>query len=143
MKLIKFATTSFIGFVAIIFFTVAMGAFMAPEMVMEYLKVEPVEESAYNSIRSIYGGLSLAFALFLAYAAAYMRKAGLGLIILYMGGFLLGRIYSFIELGLHSQFVLNWTFVEAALLIVSVLLLRKLVKASRKERLQSHRVSWN
>jgi hypothetical protein len=134
MKLIKIVASSFIGFVAFIFLAVGMAAIMAPEVVMEYLKVEAIGESAFNSIRSIYGGLNLAFALFLAYGAVNMRKEALGLIILYMSGFLFGRIYSFILTGINTTFLLNWTFVEAALLMVSVVLFRALAKVSEEER---------
>ncbi len=143
MKLIKTATSGFIIFVALIFFTVGLGAITAPEMVMDYLKVQAIDESAFNSIRSIYGGLNLAFALFLAYGAMNMRKSALGLIILYMSGFLFGRVYSFILNGINSKFVLNWTFLEVALLIVSFVFLRALVKASKEERKVNRIGGWN
>ncbi|OEK02898.1 hypothetical protein BFP97_15805 [Roseivirga sp. 4D4] len=143
MKLIKTVTSGFIIFVSLIFLTVGVGAITAPEMVMSYLKVEALDDSALNSIRSIYGGLNLAFAIFLAYGAINMRKSALGLIILYMSGFLFGRIYSFLLNGLNSGFVLNWTFLEAALLIVSFVLLRALVKASREERRIARIGGWN
>lgn len=135
MTLIRKFSTAFIVFVACIFLAVAMAAFMAPDMVMDYLKVQAIDESAYNSIRSIYGGLNLAIAVFLAYSAMSMRKTGLGLITLYMGGFLLGRLYTFLEQGIHSSFVLNWTFLELVLFVASALLLRRLVRADRIQRL--------
>lgn len=134
MKLIGKITTGFILFVAILFFTVAVAAIASPEVVMKALKVQALDNSALNSIRSIYGGMNLAFALFLGYGAMRMRKASLGLIILYMGGFLFGRIYSFIANGLSSKLVLSWTFVELLLFIASLLLLRGLVRVTKEER---------
>lgn len=131
MKLIKTATSGFIIFVSLIFLAVGIGAIIAPELVMKYLKVQALEESAFNSIRSIYGGLNLAFALFLAYGAVNMRKSALGLIILYMSGFLFGRIYSFVLNGISSNFVLNWTFLEFSLLTISFVLFRNLVKVTK------------
>lgn len=145
MKFIKIITTAFIGFVSLIFFTVAVAAISSPDMVMETLKVQALDASAYNSIRSVYGGLNLAIGAFLAYGAMYLRKASLGLIVLYMGGFLFGRIYSFMVNGLSSKLVLSWTFVEAILFIVSLLLLRSLVKARKEERQTTFAPisSWN
>lgn len=143
MKLIQTATSGFIIFVALIFFTVGMGAIVAPDLVMNYLKVQALEESAFNSIRSIYGGLNLAFALFLAYGAINMRKSALGLIILYMSGFLFGRVYSFVLNGISSKFVLNWTFLEVALLIISFILLRALVRTNKVQRKVARVGGWN
>lgn len=145
MKIIKKLSTAFIAFVSFIFFAVAVGAIASPEMVMRALKIEALDESALNSIRSIYGGLNLAIAAFLAYGAVHMRKASLGLITLYMGGFLFGRIWSFLANGLSSKFILSWTFVEFALFVASMILLRHLVKAKKQEREQTFTQisSWN
>lgn len=134
MKFIKILTTAFILLVSCIFLGVAMAAFMAPEQLMQYLGVEPVSTSAFNSIRSYYGGLNLAFAGFLFYAGFKMRKTALGFISLYTIGFLIGRVYSFIADGITSAFVIRWTFVEAILFVVSFLLIRALIKASKEQR---------
>ncbi|HEY9117420.1 MAG TPA: DUF4345 domain-containing protein [Roseivirga sp.] len=134
MKFLKILTTAFILLVSSIFLAVALGAFMAPERVMEYLSLQPLSDSAFNSIRSYYGGLNLAFAGFLFYAGFRMRKTALGFISLYTIGFLIGRVYSFIAEGVASAFVIRWTFVEFILFVVSFILIRALIKVSKQER---------
>jgi len=111
-----------------------MGSFLAPEEVMQYLSLELLSDSAFNSIRSYYGGLNLAFAGFLFYAGFKMRKTALGFISLYTIGFLIGRVYSFIAEGVASAFVIRWTAVELMLFLVSFLLIRALIKSTKRER---------
>ena len=136
MKALKFVSSGFILLVSIIFFTVGLGALLAPETVMSYLDVEAVTDSAKNSIRSIYGGMNLALGLFLFYGAAYLRKTSLALIALYMVGFLIGRIYSFVIDGFSvNLFVINWTIVEVILLAVSLVLFRSMLKNNTEESL--------
>ena len=143
MKLIQKLISAFIVFVAAIFFVVSMGAFFAPDMVMNYLQVEPVGAGAYNSIRSIYGGLNLVFALFLAYTAVNMRKTGLGFIALYMSGFLIGRLFSFVATGVPNNFIINWTVIELGLLVASVLLLRGIIKIQKEQAKPASVSTWN
>jgi len=134
MKPLKFVSSGFILLVSIIFFTVGLGALLAPETVMSYLDVEAVTDSAKNSIRSAYGGMNLAIGLFLFYGAAYLRKTSLALISLYMIGFLIGRVFSFIADGFTANlFVINWTVVEIILLVVSSVLFKSMLKTNNTD----------
>lgn len=133
MKFLNILVTAFIILVSTIFLAVSMGAFMAPEQVMEYLSLQPISDSAFNSVRSYYGGLNLAFAVFLFYAGFKMRKTALGFISLYTIGFLIGRVYSFIAEGAASAFVIRWTVIEFILFTVSFLLVRALIQESKKQ----------
>ncbi|PWL30076.1 DUF4345 domain-containing protein [Roseivirga spongicola] len=128
MNFLRILITGFILLVSSIFLAVAMGAFFAPGEVMQYLSLQPVSDSAFNSIRSYYGGLNLAFAGFLFYAGFRMQKTALGFISLYTIGFLIGRVYSFFAEGVASAFVIRWTVVETILFVISFLLIRALLK---------------
>ncbi|WP_420388261.1 DUF4345 domain-containing protein [Roseivirga sp.] len=130
MNFLKILTTGFILLVSLIFLAVSLGSFLAPEQVMEYLSIQAVSDSAFNSIRSYYGGLNLVFSLFLFYAAFRMQKTALGFISLYTIGFLIGRVYSFIAEGVANAFVIRWTAVEVILFLVSFLLIRAMIDRS-------------
>jgi len=132
MKIIKYISTTFIVGVSLIFLAVALGSLLAPEKVMDYLNVQALSDSAYSSIRSYYGGLNLALAMFLFYGAFKMRKAALGFIILYTVGFLFGRVYSVILEGIPSAFVIRWTVIEFILFVVSLALIRTMLSTTKK-----------
>lgn len=136
MKVLKIVSTTFIVGVSLIFLAVAMGSLMAPERVMDYLNVQALSDSALSSIRSYYGGLNLALAIFLFYAAFNMRKAALAFIALYSGGFLFGRIYSVFAEGIPSAFVIRWTTIEFILMVVSFLLVRAMISEARNKRMK-------
>jgi len=60
-----------------------------------------------------------------------------------MSGFLFGRVYSFVLNGISSKFVLNWTFLEVVLLIISFILLRALVRTNKEQRKVARVGGWN
>lgn len=132
MNFLKILTTGFILLVSSIFLAVSMGAFLAPGEVLEYLGLQAISDSAFNSIRSYYGGLNLAFAGFLFYAGFKMQKTALGFISLYTIGFLIGRVYSFFAEGAASAFVIRWTVIETILFFTSFLLIRAMLRTQKQ-----------
>lgn len=128
MKTIHFVITLFLILVGLAFLNVAIQAFFDPQAVMDFVAVHLDNSSARNSIRAYYGGVNLAFGLFLIYGGFKMKKEALLLASLYGGGFVIGRLYSMITEGMPSSFILTWLVIESILALISVLLLTRLKK---------------
>ena len=82
--------------------------------------------SAKISIIGSYGGVNVVFGLFYIYAAFKAQKMGLLLYSLYVGGFVLGRLMGFIQLGVGNSFVMTWFVVESVFMSLALFLFFKL-----------------
>lgn len=124
-------TRLFLVLVGLAFFNIAVQAILNPQSVMDFVSVQLGNISARNSIRAYYGGVNLAFAIFLVYGAFKMQKEALILVLLYCSGFVFGRLYSIITEGEPSTFILTWLGIESLLAILSLWLLTKQKSNSR------------
>ncbi|MCK6692073.1 MAG: DUF4345 domain-containing protein [Thermoanaerobaculia bacterium] len=113
---------------------IALQALADPQTVMNFVDVELGNITARNSIRALYGGVNLAFALFWLYAAFRAQREGLILGTLYTGGFVLGRLLSIALDGMPGAFALQWLVVESVCAIGSVVLLALLPRLQRDAR---------
>lgn len=102
---------------------IALQAIADPQTVMNFVDVQLGNVTARNSIRALYGGVNLAFALFWLYAAFRMPKEGLILGVLYTGGFVVGRLLSIVMDGMPGAFAMQWLVVESVFAIGAVALL--------------------
>ncbi|ASZ13691.1 DUF4345 domain-containing protein [Chitinophaga pendula] len=122
---IQTITKVFLSLTGIAFLNIAVQAILNPQSIMDLVSVQLDNISARNSIRAYYGGVNLAFAIFLLYGAFKMQREALTLVFLYCSGFVAGRLYSILTEGKPSAFILNWLVIESVLAILSFLLLLK------------------
>lgn len=102
---------------------IALQALADPQTVMDFVDVELGNITARNSIRALYGGVNLAFALFWLYAAFRAQREGLMLGALYTGGFALGRLLSIAMDGTPGAFAMQWLVVEGVFAVLAMGLL--------------------
>ncbi len=120
----KTVTKIFLVLVGLAFLNVGVQAFINPQSVMDFVNVALDNVSARNSIRAYYGGVNIAFGLFLLYGAFKMEREALILCLLYGGGFVVGRIYSILVEGTPSSFIFTWLGIEIVLTLVAFILLK-------------------
>ena len=120
----------FLVIVGLAFLSIAIPAFLNPQSIMDNVQVTLGNASAKNSIRAMYGGVNLFFGIYLIFAAFKNQHTGLTLVLLYTGGFVVGRIFSLFAEGNPSPFIIQWLCTESVLAILSILLLRKLQQKS-------------
>ena len=108
---------------------IALQAITDPQTVMNLVDVQLGNVTARNSIRALYGGVNLAFALFWLYAAFRAQREGLILGALYTGGFSLGRLLSIALDGMPGAFAMQWLVVESVFAVGAVALLALSPKA--------------
>jgi len=116
----------FLVIVGLAFLSIAIPAFLNPQSIMDNVHVTLGNASALNSIRAMYGGVNLFFGIYLIFAAFKNQRTGLTLVLLYTGGFVVGRIFSLFAEGNPSAFIIQWLCTESVLAVLSILLLRKL-----------------
>lgn len=110
---------------------IALQALADPQTVMNFVDVQLGNVTARNSIRALYGGVNLAFALFWLYAAFRAQREGLILGALYTGGFVLGRLLSIALDGMPGAFAMQWLIVEGVCAAGAVTLLAILPRLQR------------
>ncbi|HEY0898244.1 MAG TPA: DUF4345 domain-containing protein [Sphingobacteriaceae bacterium] len=111
------------------FFSIAFQALYDPQLIMDLVQNELTNINSRNSIRAFYGGVNLAFGGYMLYSSSHRPEPALILLVLYTGGFFLGRIVGFFSDGtLVSPFIISWTIIEFTLFSISLILLRKLRK---------------
>lgn len=115
------------------YLNVAVQALFDPRAVMANVGVTLENPSALSSIRAVYGGMHLAFAVYCFFGAFRARRAALTLVALYAGGFVLGRLVSWSVDGAPNTFVSTWLITESVCCIVSLMLIRQLNGAAHKE----------
>ena len=108
---------------------IALQAITDPQTVMNLVDVQLGNVTARNSIRALYGGVNLAFALFWLYAAFRAQREGLILGALYTGGFSLGRLLSIALDGMPGAFAMQWLVVESVFAVGAIVLLALYPKA--------------
>lgn len=114
------------------FFSIALQALYDPQLIMNLVQDELTNINARNSIRAFYGGVNLAFGGFMLYSAYHRPEPALIILVLYTGGFFLGRLIGFMSDGpLVSTFIISWTIIELILCIASLWLLQKVRAVAR------------
>ena len=88
--------------------------------------------SSLSTIRAVYGGMHLAFGLFCFYGDSKSQRPALGLLMLYSGGYIVGRLTSYVADGAPNAFVSQWLVTESVTFIISAALY---VALSRKVQL--------
>ena len=132
MKKGNTVTKVFLVLIGLAFLNVGIQAFINPQSVMDFVGVVLDNVSARNSIRAYYGGVNVAFGLFLLFGAFKMQREALILCFLYGGGFVVGRIYSILVEGTPSSFIFTWLGIELVLTVVSFVLLYQKRMVSRR-----------
>jgi len=113
----------FLGLMAVAFCKVGVEALIDPQAVVSAVGIVLDNNSALSSIRAVYGGMHLVFGLFCAWGIFRELKLPLTLIVLYTGGFLIGRISGMIIDGAPNAFVNTWLVTETVSLAIASLLL--------------------
>lgn len=91
---------------------VGLQGLFTTQVIMDPVGISLENPSALISIMASYGGVNLIFALFYIHAAFKAQEMGLLLYTLYAGGFVLGRILGFFQVGLGNSFVMTWFVIE-------------------------------
>lgn len=119
----------FLATCGLAFFSIAFQALYDPQLIMDLVQNELTNINSRNSIRAFYGGVNLAFGGYMIYSSSHRPEPALILLLLYTGGFFLGRMVGFFSDGtLVSPFIISWTIIEFVLFSISLLLLRRLRK---------------
>ena len=110
----------------------ALGAIMVgiqglftTQLIMDPVGITLENPSAIISIAASYGGVNVLFALFYVYSAFKSQRTGLLLYILYAGGFVLGRLIGFMQVGPGNSFVMTWFVIELLFTAVAIFLYTK------------------
>lgn len=130
MTIINKISLGFLILMGLAFAKVGIEALIDPQAVLANVGIDLNNSSAHSSMRAVYGGMHLVFGLFCFWAAFKMQKEGLGLLVLYTFGFVLGRLSGVIVDGTPNAFVSQWLMTEAISLAISLFLLIKLRKQS-------------
>lgn len=123
MKLNLLITRIFLLLLALATLNIAVQAILDPQAIFDNVQVQLGNITARNSVRALYGGVNLVFALFWMYAAIRMQTMGLLLALLYTGGFALGRILSIIMDGMPDAFATQWLVTESVFALMAAGLL--------------------
>lgn len=91
---------------------VGLQGLFTTQVIMDPVGISLENPSALISIMASYGGVNVIFALFYIYAAFKTQEMGLLLYTLYAGGFVVGRILGFLQVGLGNSFVMTWFVIE-------------------------------
>ena len=123
MKRNLLITRIFLILLALATLNIAVQAILDPQVIFDNVQVQLGNITARNSVRALYGGVNLVFALFWIYAAIRMQTTGLLLALLYTGGFALGRILSIIMDGMPDTFATQWLITESVFALIAAGLL--------------------
>jgi hypothetical protein len=130
MTTINKVSLGFLLLMGLAFAKVGIEALIDPQAVLANVGIELNNASAHSSMRAVYGGMHLVFGLFCFWAAFKMRKEGLGLLVLYTLGFVIGRLSGVVADGSPNAFVTQWLMTETISLAIALFLLIKLRKQS-------------
>lgn len=119
MKLNRMITRVFLILLALATLNIAVQAILDPQVIFDNVQVQLGNITARNSVRALYGGVNLAFALFWIYAAFRRPNTGLILAFLYTGGFALGRILSIFMDGMPGAFAMQWLITESVFALLA------------------------
>jgi hypothetical protein len=99
-----------------------------PHVVLAQVGIVLDNASALSSMRAVYGGMHIAFGVFCLYGILIKPEAPLVLVILYVAGFVVGRVSGILLDGRPNDFVITWLLIElssGALATWALILLRK------------------
>lgn len=113
----------FLGLMAVAFCKVGVEALIDPQAVVSAVGIVLDNNSALSSIRAVYGGMHLVFGLFCAWGIFREPKLPLTLVVLYSGGFVIGRLSGIMIDGAPNEFVNTWFITEAVSLGIAGYLL--------------------
>lgn len=128
MKVINKVSLGFLLLMGLAFAKVGFEALIDPQAVLANVGIDLNNSSAHSSMRAVYGGMHLVFGLFCFWASFKMQKEGLGLLVLYTLGFVLGRLSGVIVDGAPNAFVSQWLITETISLAIALFLFIKLRK---------------
>lgn len=117
-------TRWFLLFCAAVYLGFGAWVLASPVTGLAYMAVDLDHVNALSELRGTHGGINALAGLFLAYAALnpHLRRTGLGLVALFNGGYVAGRIVAAAADGLPEQAILlAWGF-EFLLLLIAVAL---------------------
>ena len=119
-------TTLYLAVIAIGFAITSYFGLMQPQLLTDFSGVTLASNAAFNETRGLYGGVHAMIALLLLLCAfnVTMQRFGLLLCAALLGGYVLGRIFSFATDGpantaLHIAFAVELTGVVIALFLLS------------------------
>ena len=122
MKTLR-VTQVFLGLMGLAFVKVGIETLTNPQAVLDAVGIELNNPSAFSSMRAVYGGMHLMFGLFCLFGIWKDQRSALKLLVLYTGGFVIGRISGIMVDGMPNEFVSTWLVTEAFSGIISGLLL--------------------
>ena len=123
-------TKGFLLLVGAAFINIAVQGLADPQLIMNMVQVDMGNNiTARNSIRALYGGVDLAFGLFMIFGAFKMQREALILTFLFCAGFVFGRTLSIVMDGVPGSFAINWLVIESVLMVSSVVLLWKMTSS--------------
>jgi hypothetical protein len=114
----------FLLFCAAVYLGFGAWVLASPATGLAYMAVDLDHVNALSELRGTHGGINVLAGLFLAYAALNppWRRAGLGLVALFNGGYVAGRLVASAADGLPERTILlAWGF-EFLLLLIAVVL---------------------
>ncbi len=132
MKIASRITLVFLALTGLAFANVGVQALLDPRAVVAAVEMTLENASSLSTIRAVYGGMHLAFGLFCFYGAFKAQRPALGLLMLYSGGYVVGRLTSYVADGAPNAFVGQWLVMESVTFIISAALY---VTLSRKVQL--------
>lgn len=130
MTLINKISLGFLLLMGLAFAKVGIEALIDPQAVLANVGIELNNASAHSSMRAVYGGMHLVFGLFCFFAAFKMQNEGMGLLILYTVGFVIGRLSGVVADGSPNAFVSQWLITESISMAIAIFLFIKLRKQS-------------
>ncbi|RAJ05124.1 uncharacterized protein DUF4345 [Chitinophaga skermanii] len=118
----KLFTKIFLCLIGLAFLKVGIETFMNPQAVVANVDMVLNTNSALSTIRAVYAGMHFVFGAYCVYGAFKAPANALGLLILYAGGYVIGRLSGILIDGMPNQFVLTWLGTEVFTLAVSLYL---------------------
>jgi hypothetical protein len=128
MKFAPLSSKVFLGLMALAFCNVGLQTLIDPPSVFANVGIQLNNASALSSMRAVYGGMHLVFGLFCGIAAFRNPLPGLGLVMLYTSGYVIGRLSGLIIDGEPNEFVRLWLITETLSLTIASFLFYKLSK---------------
>jgi len=103
-----------LGLLGLAFCKTGIETLINPQAVLAQVGIVLDNASALSSMRAVYGGMHLAFGAFCLYGIFRNPETPLVLVILYVTGFVVGRLTGIIVDGKPNEFVVTWLLTEIA-----------------------------
>lgn len=128
MKFAPLSSKVFLGLMALAFCNVGLQTLIDPPSVFANVGIQLNNASALSSMRAVYGGMHLVFGLFCGISVFRNPLPGLGLVMLYTSGYVIGRLLGLFIDGAPNEFVRLWLITETLSLTIASFLFYKLSK---------------